>query len=261
MKLGIILTATVARFVKGGYFTAKERMEMYISALRYYQKEIGKAYPIIFVENSNADLSPIREEFKETLDLTIYQFRPDDAIAYEGFDASKGKGYNEYLMISKAVVANGDSITHYLKITGRYPMINIRQIIHEIERNTQKHQLVFMGDVKDTKIYDWIHSEGHSSHWGDSRFFMFEKAFYLSNMAEAYKEMTDYVEGFHAEDYILNFSRRFRNDKRMKFRYKTQVVFGGISGARYQEQYDSKENRRKVYVRQLCRYILPFIWF
>jgi hypothetical protein len=47
----------------------------------------------------------------------------------------------------------------------------------------------------------------------------------------------------------------------MKFRYKTQVVFGGISGARYQEQYDSKENRRKVYVRQLCRYILPFIWF
>jgi hypothetical protein len=52
MKLGILLTATIEPFVKDSNFTGKERMEMYISTLRYYQEKIGKTYPIIFIENS-----------------------------------------------------------------------------------------------------------------------------------------------------------------------------------------------------------------
>jgi hypothetical protein len=121
----------------------------------------------------------LRDEFKNTLDLTIFQYRPDDPIAYEGFDFKKDKGYNEYLMISKAVMEKTNSLTHCLKITGRYPMANICQIIKEAESNILKKSILFMGDVKDLKIYDILHVKGGNVHWGDSRFFVFEKSFYI----------------------------------------------------------------------------------
>jgi len=98
MKLGIILTATIKPNVTGGNFSTEERMGMYASTLRYYAGEIGKQYPIILLENSTANLSALKSEFTEKLNLTILQFRPNDSSAYEDFNPSKGKGYNEYLM-------------------------------------------------------------------------------------------------------------------------------------------------------------------
>lgn len=103
MKIGLLLTATVEVAVKGGNFTNEERMKMYTDTLRFYAKTFGRKYPIVVVENSNADLSSWKYEFKDKLDLTILQFRPDNKMAFEEFDSSKGKGYNEYLMIKKGV--------------------------------------------------------------------------------------------------------------------------------------------------------------
>jgi hypothetical protein len=266
MKLGIILTASIIPMVKGGYFTQEERMDMYMSALRYYAQKIGRTYPIFFVENTNADLTRLRAEFQETLDLTVWQFRPDDPATYEGFDVSRGKGYNEYLMITKCVqdVARNPKyhdVTHFLKITGRYPMLNIRTAIHEIERRVSRKEIVCMLDIKDTKLYDVLHISGHSAQYGDSRFFVFEKNFYLEHMAEAYREMNDYVDGCYAEDYIFNLSLQYRHDNRFIFRFCTQVRFGGISGARYRENYNSLPNRVKAMGRQVLRILFPRIWF
>jgi hypothetical protein len=116
IKLALLLTATVEVAVKNGNFTTKERMEMYTSTLRYYAKTLGRSVPICIVENSNADLTPWIEEFKDSLDLTIFQFRPDNPILYEGFDPSRGKGYNEYLMIKKGLmtIANTPPISQLL---------------------------------------------------------------------------------------------------------------------------------------------------
>jgi hypothetical protein len=113
IKVALLLTATVEVAVKNGNFTTAERMAMYTSTLRYYARELGRSVPIYVVENSNADLSPWREEFKDSLDLTVVQFRPDDAEASKGFDPSRGKGYNEYLMIKKglAQIANTPPIS------------------------------------------------------------------------------------------------------------------------------------------------------
>lgn len=272
MKLGIILTATVKPNVVGGNFSVEERMEMYASALRYYSGVIGKNYPIILLENSDADLSGFQKEFGDSLDLTIFQFSPNDTIAYEGFDASKGKGYNEYLMIKKGldriVGSNLSSITHFLKITGRYPMLNIRPVIREIERRASKNHIVYMGDIKDTCIYELIGRKTLSSHWGDSRFFMAYVSFYKENLADCYLEMNDYEAGKWAEDYFLNLSRSYRKDTRFIFRYQTQVRFGGVSGtftsSQYQSGtngYNSLSNRIKANIRQVLRILFPNIWF
>ena len=131
MKLAILLTATVKVQVVGGNFNIKERAEMYTSALRYYAKKLGKKYPIIFLENSDYDLSILKKEFNDKLDIEWVQLRPEEKLP---FNPQKGKSFNEYLMIKEGVLRSKKlkECTHYLKITGRYAMVNIQAIDREI---------------------------------------------------------------------------------------------------------------------------------
>lgn len=76
MKIAILLTSTVRPQVIGSNFSVRERMEMYRSTLQYYAKTIGREYPIVMVENSDVDLTPWKEEFKDSLRLEILQFTP-----------------------------------------------------------------------------------------------------------------------------------------------------------------------------------------
>ena len=266
-KIAIVLTGTVSPNVKGGSFTSSERYAMYTSTLDYYAKTIGRSYPIVFLENSSADLSMWKDRFKNTLDLTIMQFRPDTS-EYDGFDNSKGKGYNEYLMIKKGLLRMDNAypppsqlLTHFLKITGRYPMLNINKILAECERRLSKRQVVFIGDIKDTCIYKFVGRDTLSSQWGDSRFFCAEINYYRESMIDCYAEMNDYEPESWAEHYFLRLSRKFRHDSRFQFRYRTQVRFGGVSGAATNASYDSLGNRVKASVRQLGRLLFPYIWF
>lgn len=263
-KLAIILTGTVEPAVKGGAFASSERFEMYTSTLDFYAQKIGKKYPIVFLENSNADLTLWNERFKDVLDLTIMQFRPDSRDSY-GFDNSKGKGYNEYLMVKKGLerIAGTTplSYAYILKITGRYPMLNVCTILNEIECTLAKSEIVFMGDIKDTCVYKFIGRDTLSSHWGDSRFFMAKIDYYSKYMINCYAEMNDYEPESWAEHYFLRLSRKFRHDPRFRFRYRTQVRFGGVSGASLNASYDSMANRVKASVRQIGRVLFPHIWF
>lgn len=271
MKLGLLLTATVEIAVRGGHFSNEERMEMYTSTLRFYRDTFGRKYPILVVENSNADLSPWLEEFKDSLRLEVIRFRPDDPLASEGFDPSKGKGFNEYLMIKKGLakselVRNGE-MTHILKITGRYAMINVLDIAREVERRLARPGMVFLGDVKDTKLYELVGHDTLSSHWGDSRFWAAEIGFYRRELADCYKFMNDYEEGHWAEHYFLNLSRKYRKDKRFLFRFRTQVRFDGFSGTVTSEEMragkgaqNTAATRRRAAVRQLIRRLLPWLW-
>lgn len=263
-KIAIILTGTVEPAVKGGAFSSLERFEMYTSTLDFYAQKIGKNYPVVFLENSNADLSPWVSRFRNKLDLTIMQFRPD-SVDFSGFDNSKGKGYNEYLMIKKGLLKMTDAdqspFAYFLKITGRYPMLNICTILSEIERMLAKSDVVFMGDIKDTCVYKLVGRDTLSSHWGDSRFFMAKTEYYRDCMIDCYAEMNDYEPDSWAEHYFLRHSRKFRHDPRFRFRYRTQVRFGGVSGAAANMAYDTKTNRIKACARQLGRFFFPNIWF
>lgn len=80
IKIAILLTGTVRPQVKGSTFSVEQRMEMYRSTLQYYAKTIGKDYPIVMVENSDADLSSWVEEFKDSLQLEILQFTPPNFV-------------------------------------------------------------------------------------------------------------------------------------------------------------------------------------
>lgn len=265
MQLGILLTATIKAQVRGGNFTIDERSEMYRSTLEYYAKVIGKDYPIIFLENSDYDLSGMKDALGDRLNIEWIQVPMSDVgIPY---NSSKGKAYNEYLMIKEGVLRSTKlaQCTHFLKITGRYAMLNIRTMIKEIEKRAEDK--LFMGDVKDTRLYEWIGS-ANFGHWGDSRYWVAQVRYYKEEMADCYKEMDESVEGCWAEHYLLKMGRRYRNDSRFIFRFRHQVLFNGITGmltsadlATGKYRQDSIYNRCKAHVRHVMRILLPNFWF
>lgn len=177
MRLAILLTATVRPQVRGANFTEAQRMEMYTSTLQYYAEKVGLRYPIVVVENSGADLSAWGTKFRGTLQLETIQFphgggmAEDETGDSEPFVPGKGKGYNEFLMIRKACGLSETlrGSTHFMKITGRYPMLNIREMADEaVRRGSGK---VFMGDVKDTRLYELLHV-ARTGHWGTRGFLL-----------------------------------------------------------------------------------------
>lgn len=179
-----------------------------------------------------------------------------------GFDNSKGKGYNEYLMIKLAVLRSQTLryCSHFLKITGRYPMQNIKEMLGEMEKRGQNK--VMMCDVKDFKLYEKLRGTSYGSHWGDSRYFLMSVDFYKSHLLECYQDMDDRVFGKYAEDYIYQLSCKYRKDPRACFRYRHQVQFGGQGGtACYQENYASLRNRLKNKMRRMLRVLFPSVWF
>lgn len=264
MKLAILLTATVKVQAVGGNFTTEERANMYSSTLRYYAKTIGKKYPIVFLENSDYDLYSFKNEFDSLLEIEWIKLVPSMGIP---FDNEKGKGYNEYLMIKEGICRSEKlkQCTHFMKITGRYAMLNVLSIIKEVENRCEGRK--FMGDIKDTNLYQIIGSN-NIGHWGDSRFWVADIDYYRSSMADCYKEMDDFTYGQWAEDYFLNFSKMHRNDCDYIFRFNHQVQFDGISGvvshkndAKGNMNYNSWQSRIKNHVRYALRLLFPNIWF
>lgn len=268
MKIALLLTSTVRPQVATGKFSESERREMYHSTLQYYADTIGCDYPVVLVENSDADLTVWKEEFKESLRLEILQFVPLELQNSQsnredyGFDNRKGKGYNEYLMI-KLALERSESLkecTHFLKITGRYPMLNIREMLGEMQKRGK--QKAMMCDIKEFRLYEKLRGTSYGSRWGDSRFFLVAVDFYKQHLMNCYKEMDDRTYGKFAEDYLYNLSCKYRKDNRFIFRYRHQVQFGGQSGdAIFDEHYASFRNVAKNKLRRILRVLFPQIWF
>lgn len=150
--------------------------------------------------------------------------------------------------------------THFLKITGRYPMLNIREMLGEMQKRGK--QKAMMCDIKEFRLYEKLRGTSYGSRWGDSRFFLVAVDFYKQHLMNCYKEMDDRTYGKFAEDYLYNLSCKYRKDNRFIFRYRHQVQFGGQSGdAIFDEHYASFRNVAKNKLRRILRVLFPQIWF
>lgn len=265
MKLAILLTATIKPSVVGGNFSSEERADMYVSTLKFYAKTLGRNYKFVFLENSDYDLSILKSAIDDILDIEWLQFKP---VFHNDFDPKMGKGYNEYLMIKKAILQSQvlSESTHFLKLTGRYSMLNINTILKEIQQRCNDH-VVLMSDIKDTRLWE-IMGVNRTSHWGDSRFWVAQVEYYKQYMLDSYLEMDDAVYGKWAEDYFLNLSRKHRTDKQFIWRFQHQVQFDGVGGTQTSAQLaagiggqDTYANRIKNKLRHLLRILFPNIWF
>ena len=195
-NVNILMTASICTHgMKGAFFSDKEREQMYLDAILYYCKlfENDKMQPnIIFAENSDWDLTYIKNQVN-------YQNIEYISLSSSQFDISKGKGYNEFLLIDKTLEKSKflkDGIG-FFKVTGRYPIINIRTFIQKIKET----DLIYC-DFKDHKIYDCLGLKW-SGHSCETRIFYINRLFYNDNLKDQYKKCNDYT-GYFAENLMYD---------------------------------------------------------
>ncbi|MFD2932525.1 hypothetical protein [Spirosoma flavum] len=178
-KVVIILTGTVnpdnMAFTK--LQDANVRKSQYIDSIRFWI-EVAKV-PIVFVENTNTDLSPYFENELYSNSIEILSFNGND------YDKSLGKGYGElncleYAYLNSKFIKDSEFI---FKVTGRNKLINFSTFLNDYFVQSNVNILV---DFK------WNLS------FCDSRFFGFTTSF-LPEYLLPYKNIVDDSKGVFFE--------------------------------------------------------------
>lgn len=129
-KLPIVLTATIVPNVGGTpAINSEKRLAEYIEGLKFYLQYA----PVIFLENSGYPLEQYAE-FRETPRLRVRKFPPSK-------NPERGKGYQEFEMLDAWLNTEPQPPARWLKISGRYQLLNILNILDECRRDSQ-HSLI-----------------------------------------------------------------------------------------------------------------------
>lgn len=263
MRIPLLLTATVnPNGMKGAAFSVEERAMQYVEAVAFYLKTLPAADTIVFAENSHS-IPLVAAHFAgetrvEWLDVS-------DLDAPYAYDQTKGKGYNEWLLMRQAMTLS-HSIAEsgcFFKVTGRLKIHNIGALLNEVKSSGVNK---FLADCKDHKVYDWLKMP-INGHAGECRYFFSSRDFFLDEVFPEYALMNDYSNPpYLAEDLMLKVCRKARRTKGAKDRFKTQARISGRGGHVlgqgmaffYSTDNDSLTLRFKCAIRQLLRWVLPW---
>jgi hypothetical protein len=165
-ELSIVLTATITpnQVVAAGTSNPETRLAEYIKSLQFYRQFA----PVIFLENSGYPLER-HFEFAETARLRVKKFAPSA-------NPERGKGYQEFEMLDAWLAAEPQPPARWLKISGRYQMENISDILQECS-----------GDLRNELIIDQILRSGTARTYQ----FCVTTAFYQEQIAGACLECDD----------------------------------------------------------------------
>ncbi|MGN6533383.1 MAG: hypothetical protein ACTHK0_16695, partial [Ginsengibacter sp.] len=126
INIVLLLTGAINTCNKGFTFLndPQKRRSDYISTVRYYLDSYE--YPIVFVENSNEDIS---SQFKNEIENKRLE-----VLCFDGnnYDEKIGKGLGEMRCIKYGIL-NSSFINqdHFVfKITGRYKILNLNKFIN-----------------------------------------------------------------------------------------------------------------------------------
>ena len=258
----LLMTASVStRGMIGACFSDEEREMMYISALSFYIDQLlskNEKYSIVFADNSGWDLSRIIAR------LPVFDKKRIEFISLppDAFDISKGKGYNELLLINKAI-EKSELIKNsgcFFKVTGRYPIYNIRHFIEKADKFINRQDGDLYADIKDHKLYDWLHL-GWNGHSYDCRLFGVKVDYYNKHIAPLYVKCNDY-NGNLLEGVLFDFVKH--NKGKMSLRFDIEPHFGGVEGSNiaavsFSKDQDSLKGTIKRCVGDSIRLFMP--WF
>ncbi len=264
-KLPLLMTASVdPRGMSQARFTPAEREEMYINALRFYSRELldRDNYTLVFTENSGWDLSRIKASLPEKY-LKKTEFL---SLNPAHFDVSRGKGYNEILLIKAAIEQSRSLREHgaFLKVTGRYPIFNIRYFLDYGSREILEKRKDLYIDMKDHNLYrklglDWC------SRFADVRLFGVSNAFFLDYVASENHQLHD-DEGRMFEGLMYNLIKPRMNDTQLVYRFNREPRFGGREGTlipafSFAEDQNSLKSRMKRFTGNVLRLVAPGFLF
>jgi len=290
----ILLTATVnPNGMVGANFSVEERAAQYVEAVSFYLK---KGMKVVFAENSGS-IAAVKRHFADATDVEWVD------VSAAPYDQSRGKGYNETIAIHEAIAASKmiREAGCFFKITGRLKLINIAKLLKEcsVDNDTrcydtagglrygqkaydndtlrykyenceaeqkQKHELRFLADCKDHRVYEWLHMP-INGHAGECRYWFATTQFFVEVMWKYHDRLNDYEPNvFLAEDAMLAVCRETRGWAGCHDRFRTQARISGRGGHDlgkglsffYSTDNDSWALKVKCALRQLLRYIMPF---
>jgi len=136
---------------------------MYVETLNYYIHVLlsDKRQHIVFAENSGWNMDHLKEQLIDyDSDRLLFI-----SLSPELFDISKGKGYNELLMMNMAISDSQviQDAGGFVKVTGRYPIYNILYFVKKATSALESGKDLYC-DVKDHSLYDRLRLgwSGHS---------------------------------------------------------------------------------------------------
>lgn len=184
------------------------RKQQYVSAIRYYLKKVQ--IPIVFVENSNTDIS---HKFQKEVNDGRIEF-----VVFNGndFDKKRGKGYGEAIMIEYALShARFLKVASFvIKITGRLIIDNINELVREMK----SPDVVYANLIR-----------GHCGMERRSYFFGTPIPFLYDFISQ--KDLIDESAMVYFERHLYNESLRWKENGGVVKELWHPIIVSGISGS------------------------------
>lgn len=233
------------------------RERQYIDTLSFYASR-PSIKQILFAENSNWDLSRIRASVAHPEKVSWL------SLDENRFPREWGKGYGEFLLMDKVVrhleARNGASAV-LVKVTGRFPILNIEAMIREFAKRKPLNLAV---DTVDHSLYRWLGLDW-ASHKTRTILYAVTVGFYQERIRGRYREIPGTFTG--AESLMYDVLSKARNDfKGVYDRFKREPRLSGHAGISKESSciitganYDGLMARTKRFVSQMVRIFLPFL--
>jgi hypothetical protein len=214
-KRCLLITGTIVpNSIFVAHTNAEQRLNEYYNALLFYRREF-QGDDLYFLENSSYDFSKdkrFQDLFKE-MKIQLMKFPVSDK-----FDL--GKGYQEFEMLDGAIDILADKYHSFIKITGRYKVLNLAQIA-----TLSKSEL----------IIDCHKKPGVAQ----TNVFSGTLDFYSKHLKNLYKEVND-AEGIYIEKIV--YKKLIADDLLKKINpFSSNPLITGISGS-----YGGTLNRNKI---------------
>lgn len=259
--LPVLLTASVStRGMVGALYSDEERERMYISTLKFYMDRFPQ-YCYVFVENSGWDLNRIRRSvFESTEEKENVEFI---SVNPNLCDISRGKGYNELILINDAVLRSCSiaESSAFFKVTGRYPIYNLGRFVDTAKSALEKGKSIYC-DIKDHKIYDLLIPSwcGHSF---DCRLFGCSVEFFFNQIMSKINLCDDY-KGLILEDVLFKVVKESKDE--ISDRFDREPHIGGVAGhignsLIFTQSNDDLKSKIKLFIGNCIRIFLPWLKF
>ena len=273
--LPVLMTASIStRGMKNAYYSDDEREQMYVESLNFYIENVlsDVNQSVVFVDNSGWNLDHLKRQ--------LLPYDPNRlsfvSLSPELFDITKGKGYNELLMMNMALCQSQviQESGGFVKATGRYPIYNLPYFVKMASCALEKGAVMYC-DIKDHRLYD-ILQLGWTGHSFYSVLYGVKNVFFLESIGARYEELNDYT-GPLVEEMVykivmdesktgLNKWRGTIGGGRIVARFKKEPICGGLQGSRMSAlSFSVRQNNWKSKIKRgvgnCFRRLFPWIWF
>lgn len=261
------------RGMKWACFSTEERYKMYLDTLKFYISTFSENsvnVKLVFAENSGWNLSTFHDDLAQQFGAEVVDRQVEFiALDPELFDITKGKGYNELLLINHAI-DQSETIRQagaFFKVTGRYPIFNIARFLNDAMKAFDRGYS-FYCDIKSHNLYRRMQLNWNS-HVFEARLWGGKVDFYKENIGQHYTQCYDY-DGRFVEVILYNvlsqLTDQFHKAKEagISVRFPREPRFGGIEGSvvsavSFSKNQQSLKSRVKIFIGNFIRIFMP--WF